>query len=1115
MKYEAIIKSMNREQKIAVASDPSALADLKELALPTASLGEVDERAHGVPVYPSYAAMGYAWNTALAQKVFSARAEQTVAEGANVLLTPNAGVKCSPFSNGVSEDPYLCSALVNAFARGCREQGAFPCARSGMDAQDERYLDEKLSERSFQEYFMGAFSKTQSRAFCFPFTPLEGGYANANTKYINERLHEEAKNGGFVLCSDCPPALSVKALTGGNILVGANADSLRSALARYDELKRKVENGEAEVASLNEALENASALSEETLDLAVERVLLFADEVHRSSFRSHTAKADERLALDASEQTVVLLKNEGILPLARGKRIAVLGSDGKYDFSGELCACLEECGVPARSSVGYRADGTPAQEVLLDGVQVAREADIAVVLLSAEKSATNALPANQLALLDELAKHQIPVVGVLCGETVADVSFDERTAGLLFSPALTLSTPRALANLLSGSSSPSGRLTNTFYADPKGYFANLSDYRRMGNAKVGVFVGYRYYDSAGVTVKYPFGYGLSYSQFSYSNLFLQGNTVTFTVKNVGGREASEVVQIYVGKKGSQMLRPQKELKGFVKVTLARGESKSFSVKINQQMLEVFNENKKIVEGGTYQVYVGRSATDVLLQVETYMGGTSVKASGEKESEYLPTQSNVLSDGYTVAPVKAKSKAGRGARKTGVTLMLLSLALFLVGATLDLMGIARQWSVEGYDLFCIFNIYVFPSTFLLGLIILIVGACKGAKAKKRAKIESTGRAHEEQEKVKSQSFRSLFDSLYEQEKEEQKDNHTTGVTAVEQEEFVGEYDPAITFEGVCERLALYLTERGIATDRGLARKILSSFASSRFLVLNANEYALAGRFLSLLAAYFGGSAVEQEIGTSASSLLYREEGGTTPLYALFERSAKSRDSINLAVLKTQSLSEATRVLTPFLRCADRRVSQEIFLYQHGKTQKYALSPNVWFILVCDEQTNVTCEPILGDVACSLYAELTACEEKAEKTSFSPLNFYQFYRMEQKLLRFDGAAAEKYLLDEDRYLKKLDRLEDYLKQSAGYQFGNKLNWSLERFIAVYLACGGEAENAFDCAVAGKIVLTAVNLVGGERNDEGDVVSNFDVIFGEEVADESKRLFSRYLAAEGSAV
>lgn len=366
---------------------------------------------------------------------------------------------------------------------------------------------------------------------------------------------------------------------------------------------------------------------------------------------------NHEMALRAARESIVLLKNEGnVLPVTAETKVAVIGDfaeNPRYQGAGSSVVnptrldsaleVLDECGVKSVGfAKGFDRYGKKKPKLIEEACELAKKADVALVYVGLDE-VTEAegldrenieLPACQVELIEALAKTGTKIVAVLsCGSAI-EMNWDENCAAVIHAYLGGQAGAKAVLEVVTGAVNPSGKLSETYplhYEDcpSASHFPGKQvsvEYRE------GLFIGYRYYDTAEVPVKYPFGFGLSYTTFEYSDLSADEKGVTFTVKNTGKRDGAEVAQVYVGKKETDIIRPKKELKGFTKVFLKAGESKTVTVPFDDKAFRYYNVDTLNweVEGGEYQIYVAASVADVRLEGKVTLEGTGAKSPYDKE-----------------------------------------------------------------------------------------------------------------------------------------------------------------------------------------------------------------------------------------------------------------------------------------------------------------------------------------------------------------------------------------------------------------------------------------------------------------------------------------------------
>lgn len=374
----------------------------------------------------------------------------------------------------------------------------------------------------------------------------------------------------------------------------------------------------------------------------------------------HTVVFDElkhhAMALRAAQESVVLLKNEGnVLPLSKETKVAIIGDFAKeprYQGAGSSVVnptrldtaleVLEECGV---NSVGYAQGfdryGKKKQKLVDEACELAKKADVALVYVGLDE-VTEAegldreniyLPECQVDLVNALAATGTKIVAVLsCGSSI-EMAWDEKCTAVVHAYLGGQAGAKAVLDVVMGAVNPSGKLSESYpvkYEDCSSA-SHFPGKQVSVEYREGPFIGYRYYDTAEVPVKYAFGYGLSYTTFAYSDLEVSKEGVSFTLTNTGKRDGAEVAQLYIGKKDSDIIRPKKELKGFKKVFLKAGESKKVTIPFDDKSFRYYNVDTLNweVEGGEYQIYIAAAVNDVKLEGVIEQAGTGAKSPYDK------------------------------------------------------------------------------------------------------------------------------------------------------------------------------------------------------------------------------------------------------------------------------------------------------------------------------------------------------------------------------------------------------------------------------------------------------------------------------------------------------
>ena len=590
-----------------------------------------------------------------------------------VVLGPAVNIKRSPLCGRnfeyLSEDPYLAGEMAAAYINGVQSQNVGTSIKHfAANNQEHRRMSSSSNadERTLREIYFPAFEtavkKAQPWTVMCSYNRINGVYASENPWLLTEVLRKEWGFKGYVM-SDW----------------GAVSDRVAGVAAGLD--LEMPSSGGVNDKKIVEAV-RAGKLDEAVVDQAVERILT-VNEMYLSNAKPDTPwdqEADHILSADIAAQCMVLLKNEGVLPLDKADKAAFIGEfAAKPRFQGggsshincfKTTSALEAAeGLPVTYAQGYSvAKDEATDDMIAQAVAAAKAARTAVVFAGLPDSYESegydrthmALPACQNKLIEAVAAANPNTVVVLHNGSPVEMPWLGKVKGVLEAYLGGQAVGIATVKLLYGDVNPSGHLAESFPVkledNPSWLFyggeADKADYRE------GVFVGYRYYDKKRMDVAFPFGHGLSYTTFAFSDLRLSADhitdkdTLTVTVKatNTGARAGKTVVQLYVGDRESTVLRPVRELKGFEKVELAPGESKDVTFTLDKRAFAYWNEELHDwhVETGEFVIEVGQSsrAIDVAATV-TVEGTVKLKKHYDEDSIFM----DILSDPAAAAIIK--------------------------------------------------------------------------------------------------------------------------------------------------------------------------------------------------------------------------------------------------------------------------------------------------------------------------------------------------------------------------------------------------------------------------------------------------------------------------------
>ncbi len=592
--------------------------------------------------FPPSATVANSWDPTLAEEIGNALGEEAAAQQVAVLLGPGLNLKRSPLCGRnfeyFSEDPFLSGKMAAGYVRGIQKNGIAACPKHfAVNSQELRRMasDSILDERALRELYLTGFELVvrEARPKCImsSYNLVNGQYANENRHLLVDILRNEWGFAGAVVTDWGGSNDHVLGVKNGSTLEMPypGCDSIRELLTAVKE----------------------RALSEADLDARLDELLTLVLDTHTAVERApktFDADAHHALARRAAAESIVLLKNEGgLLPLKAGETVAVIGDFAetpRYQGAGSSAvnsirvdSLLEQLDASGLHSVGYASgfdrQGRPDPAKKAEAAALAGQANVVLLCLGLDElresegmdRADMELAANQLELLKAVAAVNPNVVVLLSAGASLETPWLADCRGLVYGALGGQAGAGAMLDVLTGVVCPSGRLAETWanaYADTPAR-DNFAGEGRQVEYRESLFVGYRYYQTANVPVAFPFGYGLSYTRFEYSGLAAAADSVTFTVKNTGSCAGAEVVQLYLAKPDSKLIRPRQELKGFAKITLAPGESRTVTIPLDKTAFRYWNTrtNRWEVEGGEYEVRVGASCEDIRLTAAVTIEGT--------------------------------------------------------------------------------------------------------------------------------------------------------------------------------------------------------------------------------------------------------------------------------------------------------------------------------------------------------------------------------------------------------------------------------------------------------------------------------------------------------------
>lgn len=606
----------------------------------------------GVPAicFPTAVTTACSWDPDLIYEMGVLLGEECLKEKVSVLLGPGTNIKRSPLCGRnfeyFSEDPYLAGEISAAFVNGVQSKGIGTSLKHyAANSQETRRMtcDSVVDERALREIYLTSFEKTVKQAqpwtIMCAYNRLNGTYCAENKWLLTDVLRDEWGYKGMIVTD-----------------WGAENDRVAGLLAGQ-ELEMPTSNGEGNK-KIVEAVKDGR-IPEEFLDKMVDNILTV---IMRSKEvlgdYTYDKEAHHKKAREIAGQCMVLLKNEeNVLPLKKSANIAVIGEMAKkprYQGAGSsiVNASIIDCAYDEIIAKGANVTYAPGystakknkisdEQFIQEAVEAAKGKDAAVLFIGLTEEFESegfdrthiGIPPLHNKLVEAVSAVNENVIIALSGGAVVEMPWADKVKGILNCYLGGEASGSAAADILFGDVNPSGKLAETYplslsdnpsYNYYPGHTATV-EYRES------VFVGYRYYDTAHKNVRFPFGYGLSYTNFEYSDLKVSADsikdtdtlTVSFKVKNTGDVDGAEIAQVYVTDNESTIYRPEQELRGFKKVFLKAGEEKEISIDLGKRAFAYYNVNIHDwhVESGKFTVKIGASSRDIKLTAEVNVEST--------------------------------------------------------------------------------------------------------------------------------------------------------------------------------------------------------------------------------------------------------------------------------------------------------------------------------------------------------------------------------------------------------------------------------------------------------------------------------------------------------------
>ncbi len=607
--------------------------------------------------FPTGVGVAASFDRELARKLGEILGYEAAAEDLGVVLGPAINIKRSPLCGRnfeyLSEDPYLTGEIATSYTQGLQSKGVGVSVKHFAVNSQEKFrmtISEEVDERTMREIYFPGFENTVKKAdpwtIMCAYNKINGEYCSQNKWLLTDVLRKDWGFKGFVV-SDWGAVLN-------------RVEALEAGL----ELEMPTSGGRNDI-KIVEAVESGK-LDEKVLDLACERLLTIVfrslEKHSRTDIPVYDRDLDHKKARAMATETMVLLKNEGdILPLDKKKKYAFIGQFAKVPrYQGGGSSHINTSRVvgawDAASDIdkvfakGYRDDSKEDEKLIKEAVEIAKTVDIPIIFAGLPPYYESEgfdrthmdMPPVHNALISAVAAVNKNTVVVLHNGSPVTMPWVDEVPVILEAYLGGEAVGEATVDILFGDANPSAKLSETFPIALKDVASSAyyPGYTRVVEHREGLYVGYRYFDKKNLDVLFPFGHGLSYTKFEYSDLKLSSEkldgdyslTVKFKVKNVGDREGKEVVQLYVKDIESTVYRPEKELKGFEKVSLKPGEETFVEIGLDKRSFAFYNVlvSDWQVESGDFEILVGASSRDIRLSGQVSVVGDATEMTDDKK-----------------------------------------------------------------------------------------------------------------------------------------------------------------------------------------------------------------------------------------------------------------------------------------------------------------------------------------------------------------------------------------------------------------------------------------------------------------------------------------------------
>ena len=1089
LKYYSIISQISQKDKIRLLTDISYLSsnEFHALGIPEIKIADVSE--YCAEHFPSPISLSNSWDVELISEVAFNTYNNISRDGANLICVPSPKIKVDTYSPALSEDSFLASAISHEYVKATKKASTCVALSIGANTPTEaKWLNDTTNEEFIQERVYNPYRNAINGTDCQAII-VESDFLSSHYKNISSLYTDNAENNTTLLCANASKDITVLHIANGGLCIKGSASALESALGRYEHLKKAIELGHSTTEDLKAELSMGKAISPDTIDQAIDRLINFAFSVKRSP-QLVSEQDITPLSVKACEASTVLLKNKGsILPLKQDSTMCILGDIVADDkFTNELTKELQACGYKFIGfERGYDINSDRSEDLLDSALSLARKSDIVITFLGLGKSREKdtaitqkiAIPANQQHLLDRLSVFCDKVVAILPPDHTPDIGLPQSCSAILLTPFYVISDAKALANILTGKVSPCGRLSSTVYTDTREQIL-FKELRERNKTKNKEFIGYKHYETTNEYQQFPFGHGLSYANFSYSDLRVTKNSVKFSVKNNSNIQASEIAQLYIGTKDHTNLMPLKELCGFAKIDLAPGEKRLVEFILNTQAVAKLAQHHT-----TRIVYVGSSSADIKLTKKIRAVNFNVTHRTSKHLDYIQAQSNIITDNFKLEEKNSTMKKSVFNFISGSVSILLAIALKLYCISVGIDSVF-------FDCFVI-------ALVLFGLILFISEVIRRNnihKAHRQEIDKANAKNFKNAQKISQYDAKAMFINEFDIDNDSSSAQARNDDAASKHLDFV---DREQSFANAVADFEIFAQSKGYKFTQPVIKKIFSAISASRLIIVTGMNDEDFKSFMTVLSNYFETEVFIDRIDPtyiSAEDLLFKADSDSssikhkTQTCLAIESAANVSHHIHFAGLTNIQSAGLSSYFSQYASYAkdpygNHRISAS---NENNLAISYYVPQNLWFVLnLAEAETPKALPAFVSEIATVNAFPFMQTVPTVTDHAIKKFTYYQLEYLYEK-------AENKFFISEANW-KKVDKLERTILDVADFKITNKMWLALERYTSAYVSAGGEENSALDEAIAAKLIVPIISVcLTAPNNSNTHIIETLKAIFSD---------------------